>query len=102
VQDRLFRAHGLSSRVEDPDRWSALELACLLGVESNTIGRWIRQGLLKAKRDPERDDRTAPWIILRKDLRTFLIEHPRDWDMRKCQYQWWLIEVLAGRVGGSV
>ena len=91
----VVKRHRLGMRVsEDPDVFTARGLASALGVESHKVLRWIRGGRLKAKR---RDD---TWLIRRRDVRAFLIQHLADWDHRRCE-QLWLVETLAGTVGGA-
>jgi hypothetical protein len=88
---------------DDPDRFSPHQVALAMGVDHHKVRRWISAGL-KAK--PRGTARTAAqngdeWLIKRRDLRAFLISHLGDWDHRRCE-QLWLVELLAGTVGGEL
>lgn len=82
---------GIGRRQDNPDIFSARDLAVVMGVDSHVPLRWIEQGWLKARQGVEK----APWRIKRKDIRAFLVEHAGRWDHRKCDIHW-LIDMLAG------
>lgn len=85
---------------EDPDVFTARALATAMGVEAHKVLRWIEHGRLKAKRRGTRREQGDEWEIQRKHVRAFLVSHLADWDHRRCE-QLWLVEMLAGTVGGA-
>jgi hypothetical protein len=96
----LRRRHGLARLLPDPDTYSGNELEQLLGVDHRTIGRWISRGMLSGR--ARRDERGVilRWEIHRKPLREFLIAYPGEWHPGRCD-RYWLVEMLAGRVGAE-
>lgn len=81
------------------DRYSGTELARLLGIDSKTVGYWVRQGLLDAER--RGSGRLAVqggdmWWIRHEDLRQFVLEHPHRIDLRKIADAEWFIALCAG------
>jgi len=70
-------------------------LAGLLGLDSKTVTRWIRGGLLRTK---SRGDRNA---IRERDLRAFFIAHAGLLDLRKMPviHAGWFVRVLARGAG---
>ena len=103
---KIFRGHGyhrtpsaIGTRLRlsgldrnDPDVFSATELARCMGVDSHVPLRWIERHGLKATKIG--DGRTVAWQIRRKDLREFLIRSA-DWDHRRCPRAW-LVDILTG------
>jgi DNA-directed RNA polymerase specialized sigma24 family protein len=83
----------------DPDRYSANDLALLMGVDSHSVLRWIHRAGLPGVLD-ESIGAWGTWRIHRDDVRDWLIRSV-EWDHRKCNREW-LIEILAGRVGLTV
>lgn len=61
-----------------PDRLTISEMSVVFHVHSNKILAWIRDGKLRAKRDPESPE-NANWRIKPIDVVRFLREHP--WEM---------------------
>lgn len=81
-------------RTDDPDTYSARELADRMGIEMHKVLRWIARGVLKAKR------RGTEHEIKRHAIRAFLTTHLSEWDHRRCA-QLWLVDLLAGSLGGA-
>lgn len=90
-------------RADDPDRFSANQVALAMGVDRHKVMRWINAGLKAKRRGTQRVAAQGgdEWVITRRDLRAFLISHLGDWDHRRCE-QLWLVELLAGTVGGEL
>lgn len=102
IAERCRRVHGISNAVErDPDLYSANDVAGLIGEDVHRILGWLSRGGLRgrAEHDPA-TGRVTRWNITRKDLREWMIRHPQDWLPARCD-RYWLIEILAGRVGGA-
>jgi hypothetical protein len=94
------RRFAISNRVErDPDIYSANDVAELLGEDAHRILGWLSRGGLRgrAEHDPK-TGRVMRWNITRKDLRAWMIRHPQEWLPGRCD-RYWLVEILAGRVG---
>jgi len=93
-----FRTQYLRLRKNTPF-YTASSLAECFGVDHHCITRWIHMGYLKAK--PRRTLRTKQQggdtlLIHEKEIRKFIIDHPTQFDMRKCD-QLWLIDLLANK-----
>jgi hypothetical protein len=100
IAERCRRVHAISNRVErDPDLYSANDVAGLLGEDDHRILGWLNRGALRgrAERDPV-TGRVTRWNVTRKDLREWMIRHPQEWLPARCD-RYWLVEILAGRVG---
>lgn len=82
---------------EDPDRWSATQLAPLLGVNAKTVADWIERRGLRAVR--ENWGPNGRLMITRKELRRWIAEHPRWVDLRKVE-QLWFMDLAFGTVAG--
>jgi len=86
---------------ESSDYYSAQGLASALGVDVHPVLRWIRFGYLKAKRrgtarvEVQGGD---TWLILERDVRRFIIEHPEEIDLRKVDGRWFLFVITNGQV----
>jgi len=77
--------------------FTARGLAKLLGIDDHKVLRWIRAGLLPARR--RGTNRTEAqggddWLIMRTAVRQFLIEHPVEYDLDKVD-KYWFIDLLA-------
>jgi hypothetical protein len=73
--------------------YTALGLSQLLGVEDDTIARWIRLGYIKATREGG-DTHGCKFRIAPMALRKFLIEHIHLWNPAKVD-KYWMIDVLT-------
>jgi hypothetical protein len=85
----------------DPRFYSANGLAQALGIDSHSVSRWIRSGHLKAKlRGTVRGEKQNGdiYLILEKDVRRFILEHPTEIDLRKVDQLWFLDLVTNGLV----
>lgn len=85
----------------DPGFYSANGLAQALGIDSHAVSRWIRSGHLKAKlRGTRRGEKQNGdiYLILEKDVRRFILEHPTEIDLRKVDQLWFLDLVTNGLV----
>lgn len=83
------------------DTYTADDLAAIMGVSQNTVARWCRSGLLKARRRSRENHALHEhwrehWLIQRADVRSFLIDHPMRWKLAGVD-QLWLIDILARR-----
>lgn len=96
ITARLYD-HGLSARVDDPDLFTANQLASAMRVDSKQVCQWIERGWLRATRD---GSGASAWRIRRRDVRRFLIEHIGRWDHQRIE-QYWLVEMLAGSLPGA-
>jgi hypothetical protein len=85
----------------DPGFYCANGLAQALGIDSHAVSRWIRSGHLKAKlRGTARGEKQNGdiYVILEKDVRRFILEHPTEIDLRKVDQIWFLDLVTNGLV----
>ena len=85
----------------DPGFYSANGLAQALGIDSHAVTRWIRSGHLKAKlRGTARGEKQNGdiYLILERDVRRFILEHPTEIDLRKVDQLWFLDLVTNGLV----
>ena len=85
----------------DPGFYSANGLAQALGIDSHAVSRWIRSGHLKAKlRGTARGGKQNGdiYLILEKDVRRFILEHPTEIDLRKVDQLWFLDLLTNGLV----
>lgn len=90
---------GWRSRVERDGGnvgYSAIGLAQLMGVDPATVTRWIRQGLLKAKKEGGTASRCATYRIQPRGLRQFMTQHVHYWEPAKAD-KYWLIDVLTSK-----
>ena len=94
------RTLALSAVIDRGDDYTATSAGAALGLEGHVVLRWIRAGKLKATAEPAREGEGLVWRIRHKDLRAFLIGHPLEWYPGRCDRSW-LVEILAGRVGGA-
>lgn len=79
--------------------YSATGLAGLFGCDSHCVTSWIRKGYLKAK--PRGTERTKvqggdTWLILHRDVRQFVADHPLEFDIRKVD-QLWFVDMLTSK-----
>ena len=93
-----FRIQHLRLRKNGPF-YTASSVAECFGVDHHCVTRWIRMGYLKSNqrgtvRTKQQGGDTL--LIHEKDIRKFMINHPTQFDMRKCD-QLWLIDLLANR-----
>ena len=77
--------------------YTASSVANCFGVDHHCVTRWIRLGYLKAK--PRGTQRTTEQggdtlLIHEREIRRFIIDHPTQFDIRKCDPVW-LIDLLA-------
>jgi hypothetical protein len=85
----------------DGSFYSAYSLAQALGIDPHAVTRWIKAGHLKAKfrgtaRTPQQNGDS--YLILEKDVRRFILEHPTDIDLRKVDQLWFLDLLTNGLV----
>lgn len=86
-------AMGLSRRVED-GTYSLRSLADCFGVQEQTVGAWVRKGLLG---DASRLTRYRSAGLTDRDVLRFVTEHPSAFDLRKVN-QLWFMAVIAPAV----
>lgn len=80
-------------KIETGNEWySARQAAAGLGVDPHKVIRWIKKGLLVAKRGKHP---TSPWSIKANDLRDFVFAHPEQIALGQAD-QLWLLKVLRG------
>ena len=101
IAERCRRTLDISNAVDrDPDIYSASDLAGLMGEDVHLIIGWINRGGLRATAEREPNGRVSRWSIKRKHLREWLIAHPASWRPGRCD-RYWLVEILAGRIGAA-
>lgn len=93
-----FRIQHLRLRKNGPF-YTASSVAECFGVDHHCVTRWIRMGYLKSKqrgtvRTKQQGGDTL--LIHEKDIRKFIINHPTQFDIRKCD-QLWLIDLLTNK-----
>jgi hypothetical protein len=79
------------------DFFSAGQLGQLMGIDMHSVTRWIDQGLLVGeRRESERTEKQGgkSWAITQEAVRTFLVENPLVFDIRKVN-QGWFMELLT-------
>lgn len=81
---------------------TATHAAALLGLDPSTVGRWCRDGLLRARAITGQGHAGGSpgqcWAIEPADLRAFVAEHPGDVNLRRVgDMQVELIGLLTGR-----
>ena len=83
------------------DGYTGNALAELFGVDSHKVYDWIKQGLLAGERREtartERQGGDSYWIR-RKDVYTFVLAHPDEWDLRTVEKWWFLSLITCGRI----
>ena len=78
----------------DPDRWTAPDLAGLLGVNAATIADWIgRRGLKAIKKA---NGPNGVWLLRRVDVKAWVAANPRFIDLRRVD-QTWFMDLVFGR-----
>lgn len=87
----------LSLCLEDPDHYTATQLAGLMGIDAKVVTRWIAGHLLVAKRRGTK--RTAEqggdqWWINRRAVKQFVVANPIAVDLRKVD-RFWFIDMLG-------
>lgn len=85
----------------DGSFYSANGLAQALGIDPHAVTRWIKSGHLNAKfRGTGRTEQQNGdiYLILEKDVRRFILEHPTDIDLRKVDQLWFLNLITNGLV----
>ncbi|MDZ7735916.1 MAG: hypothetical protein U5P41_07305 [Gammaproteobacteria bacterium] len=115
VIQRIFKSHGytrsetainvrrkrLHLNVRDPDRFTATQLARILGLDSKSVTRWIHLDMLPAEhRGTARTELQGGdmFWIRRDDVREFIRNNPERIDLRKVEKHMF-IELLLG--GGA-
>lgn len=89
----------LALDIRDPDRWTATQLAHLMGVDAKTVCRWIaREGLPAARRGTARTPAQGGdmWQIERTGLRRWIASHAQLVDLRKVD-RFWFLDLAFGR-----
>lgn len=84
---------------------SAHQVAECFGVDSKTVTRWIRHGLLHAdRRGTERTEAQGGdmWFIRDKYLRRFVLENLQVVDLRKVDKFWFVDLLTGGQTGMTV
>ena len=86
----------------DPDHMTATQLAGVMGIDRNTVARWIEKGWLKAvRRGTARVEAQGgdQWWIKRRDVARFVVDNAAAVDIRKVE-KFWFVDLLAQH-GGS-
>ena len=81
-----------ADQIEDGDSLTIAGLCAGLGVSDWTVGRWIKNGWLRARRAGDK----GQYVVHRADLRRFLCDYAGHWDHRKADH-WFLIDALTYR-----
>lgn len=80
--------------------YTVRELELCFGVAHQSIDRWIRQGLLKARRrntKPEEGAAPGPWRVSDDDVLAFIRSNPTAFDLSRVDQTWFLGLVLGDR-----
>lgn len=72
------------------DTYSAAEAARLMGVDGDTVRRWIRAGGLRATRTPDSKSAAPHFQITRRALREWIAAHPAEVDLRRVDKYWFI------------
>lgn len=91
----MLRRLGLCTRNDDQDSYTPPELAHFLGCNERTVRRWIEDGRLECKSVMVNE--CANHHITRKQTRTFLIDYPGLWDVRRVDGLW-LVDIIGRRL----
>jgi len=96
----IIRKRRLRLSPRPDDRYTATELAKLLGVDSKTVGAWCDREWLEAER--RGTDRTEVqggdmWWIEHAAVRRFVIENTHLVNLRKVTDAEWFIHLAAGK-----
>jgi hypothetical protein len=86
---------------QDGRFYSANSLANALGIDNHVVSRWIRSGHLKAQlRGTARGEAQHgdTYLIHEKDVRSFILEHPAEINLRKVDQLWFLDLITNGLV----
>lgn len=89
----------LKLSIQDPDHYTACQLAALMGVDVKVVTRWIaREGLRASRRGTLRTAQQGGdmWWIARSDLLRWMRDHAQLIDLRKVDRYWFLDLVLGG------
>lgn len=95
----VVKLHRLDLDNSDPDSHTARDLGLLLGVDGNTVVRWINcHGLPAARRHADTGaGATSHWRIQRRNFRLWLRDHPTLVDLRKVDRLWFIDLCLGGK-----
>lgn len=89
-------------RSPSSDVYNVTSLADCFGVDSSTVLRWIREGILKAEVLQTRADGQETRLIRERDVLAFIVENPMQFDIRKVD-QIWFVDLLSdGKIGNSI
>lgn len=83
------------TRGENTDVYSGEGLARLIGVSSSTVHRWIRLGLLKAKRRNGTGIASDKYDINPRHVAQFIRDHTAHVDISRAD-RFWLVDLLTG------
>ena len=89
----------LNLEIRDPERYSATQLAGLLGVSGKAVTRWIEaEGLPAERRGTKRTPQQGGdmWWIDRRRLRGWIGAHAQLVDLRKVD-RFWFIDLMLNR-----
>jgi len=92
------RRLGLCAILDRAGSYSANEVGLLLGQDVHVVLRWIKAKRLPAQAQRSPDGGVLAWRVTHQHLRSFMIDNPLEWTPARVD-RWWLIEILAGRVG---
>jgi hypothetical protein len=92
------RRLGLCAILDRAGTYSANEVGLLLGQNVHVVLRWIKAKRLPAQAQRSQDGGVVAWRVTHQHLREFLIANPLEWTPARVD-RFWLIDILAGRVG---
>lgn len=77
------------------DGWGMRQLAKLFGVDDHKISVWSRRGMLKTHRTGITVGQNEKLFIHRDEVRRFILNHPDEVDLAKCE-KFWLLDIVSG------
>lgn len=93
-----MRSTGRVTRI-DSEHFSASGLAKVMGVDDNTVMKWIRAGWLKAKPRGQSSSDAQPWdgwIIHERAIVAFAVQHPTRISLARLEPEKvWFIDLMA-------
>lgn len=97
-----LRRMGMSARIDNPDIYSAADLALLMGINGATVVGWIDRHGLPAQR--HHGPKGVRYSLRRKHVRTWLVEHAGVYDPRRLvqdgDFLWFVDLIGTGRRRG--
>ncbi len=94
--------------IDEDGSYSATALGEIMGVDRDTVRRWVERGWLAGARlrsfaapEGRAPHGRAMWQFTRREVRDFIVENVAIVDLRKID-KFWLVDLLAGGMGTAV